>query len=120
VLYVKLRNQTDLLPNATAGTPSSLQPLYEYRFSIKDGENWESPLTFSVCDTSVFENQVVIQQLTVNGIVFNVDKPAEWNATTNICYFQLFLELWKYDDQSSSVEFNNRFVTLSLNFNGNV
>src|SRR5665647_2933609 len=39
-LYVKLGNQTDQLPNATRGTPSPLEPLYEYRFSIIDNKNW--------------------------------------------------------------------------------
>ncbi len=31
VLYVKLANATDQLPNTTLGTPSPLAPLYEYR-----------------------------------------------------------------------------------------
>ena len=31
VLYVKLANETDQLPNSTIATPSPLQPLYEYR-----------------------------------------------------------------------------------------
>ena len=34
VLYVKLGNATDPMPNNTRGIPSSLEPLYEYRFSF--------------------------------------------------------------------------------------
>ena len=41
VLYVKLGNATDQLPNITLQTPSPLQPLYEYRFSIKDSDIWQ-------------------------------------------------------------------------------
>ena len=55
VLYAKFSNQTDQMPNATLGTPSILQPLYEYRFSIQDSMNWESLLTFSVSNASTQE-----------------------------------------------------------------
>ena len=53
IIYVKLGNQTDQLPNATLGTPSSLSPLYEYRFSIPDSENWMSLLNFSVYSATI-------------------------------------------------------------------
>src|SRR5665648_53201 len=42
VLYVKLANATDQLPNSILGTPSSLTSLYEYRFSVQDSTNWQS------------------------------------------------------------------------------
>jgi uncharacterized membrane protein len=48
VLYVKLGNQTDQMPNATLRKPSSLQPLYEYRFFVQDNMNWENLITFSI------------------------------------------------------------------------
>jgi uncharacterized membrane protein len=115
MVYVKFRNETDLLPNSTTGSHSPVQPLYEYRFIIKDGEIWESPVTFSVSDTSVTTNESLIKTLTINGVAFNVDKPATWNPISNMFYYPLLLELWMYDIRSNSVQYNNRFVDVQLN-----
>jgi hypothetical protein len=115
VVCVKFRNETDLLPNRTAGIPSPVQLLYEYRFLIQDGEVWESLLPFSVSDASVTVNESLIKMLTINGVAFNVDKPATWNPNSNVFYYSLLLELWMYDVQSNSVQYNNRFVDVHLN-----
>ena len=115
VLYVKLGNQTDQMPNATLGTPSILQPLYEYRFSIQDSMNWESPLTFSVSNASISGNNSQINTLQVNGVAFNVDKPAMWDSNSTTFKYQLLFELWTYNNKSNSIEYNSRFVDLFLN-----
>ena len=115
VLYVKLGNQTDQMPNATLGTPSSLQPLYEYRFSIQDSMNWESLLNFSVSNASISGNNSQINTLQLNGVAFNVDKPAMWDSNSTTFKYQLLFELWLYNVQTGSVEFNNRYVNLQLN-----
>lgn len=115
VVYVKFSNETDLLPNSTAAIQSPVQPLYEYRFLIQDGEVRENPLTFSVSDASVTVNESLIKMLTINGVAFNVDKPATWNPNGNVFYYSLLLELWMYDVQSNSVQYNNRFVDVHLN-----
>ncbi len=115
VLYVKFRNQTDSRPDMETGTPSSLQSLYEYRFSIKDGENWEQPLTFSALDASISGNQSVIRQLMINGVKFDVYKPSLWSSNSSVFFYQLVLELSLYDGDSGLVQYNNRFVDLRLN-----
>lgn len=115
VLYVKLGNETDLLPNAALGTPSSLQPLYEYRFSIQDGTNWESLLRFSVSSASISGNNSQINTLQINGVKFNVDKPAMWDSNSTIFKYQLLFELWIYNNQSGAISYNDRFVYLQLN-----
>jgi uncharacterized membrane protein len=115
VLYVKLGNETDQLPNATLGTPSPLQPLYEYRFSIQDGMNWESLLTFSVSSASISGNNLQVNTLKIDDVPFNVDKPAIWNSNSNTFRYRLLFELWIYNVQTESVEFNNRYVNIQLN-----
>ena len=115
VLYVKLGNATDQLPNATLGTPSILQPLYEYRFSVQDGVNWESPVNFSVSSASISGINSQINTLQINNVPFNVDKSAMWNSNSTTFRYQLFFELWIYNVQTGSVEFNSRFVDLQLN-----
>ena len=115
VLYVKFGNQTDQMPNSTLGSPSSLVPLYEYRFSIPDSANWEHLLSFSVSHASIQVNNSQINTLQINDAILNVDKSAIWNSNSTIYTYQLFFELWLYNEQTGSVEFNNRFVTLQLN-----
>ena len=115
VLYVKLGNQTDQMPNAALGTPSILQPLYEYRFSIQDGMNWESLLTFSLSGASISGNNSQINTLQINGVAFNVDKSAMWDSNSTTFTYQLLFELCIYDVQLGEVTFNNRFVDLQLN-----
>ena len=115
VLYVKLGNATDQMPNNTLGTPSPLQPLCEYRFSVQDGVSWESPVNFSVSSASISGINSQINTLQINNVPFNVDKSAMWNSNSTTFRYQLFFELWIYNVQTGSVEFNSRFVDLQLN-----
>ena len=114
-IYVKLGNQTDQLPNATRGTPSPLQPLYEYRFSIPDSKNWSSLLTFSASNATFQTTNSQINTLQINDATLNVNKPAMWNSNSTTYTYRLFFELWLYNEQTESVEFNNRYVNLQLN-----
>jgi hypothetical protein len=115
VPYVKLRNQTEVLPNAIVGAPSSLPPVCKYRFFVAYGGIWESLLTFSISEASFSANQSFIKRIIVNNVRFDADKPAEWNINTIGFYYELFMELWTFNPQSSSVQFNNRFVGLYMN-----
>jgi hypothetical protein len=114
-LYVKLGNQTDQLPNATRGTPSPLQPLFEYRFSIPDSKNWTRLLIFSVPNATIQASNSQINILKINGIPFYVEKSAMWDSNSTTFTYRLFFELWLYNKQTESVEFNNRYVSLRLN-----
>jgi uncharacterized membrane protein len=118
VLYVKLANQTDQMPNDTLGSPSLLPPLYEYRFSIQNRVNWESLLNFSVSSATIAGNNSQINTLQINNVAFSVDKPALWDSNRTSFTYRLFFELWLYNEQSGSFEFNNRFVNLQLNLTG--
>jgi|WetSurMetagenome_2_1015567.scaffolds.fasta_scaffold309835_2 hypothetical protein len=114
-IFVKFRNQTDTLPNTTTATPSPLQPLYEYKFSIPNGQSLVNPVVFSVSDTPTLGNQSIIKQITINNIKFDVNKPATWDSNSTKFRYGLFFELWLYDVQSTSIQFNSRFVGIQLN-----
>lgn len=114
-LKVKLLNATDALPNRTSQNPSPSIPICEYRFSIPEGKNWESPLTFSVKDASINNNQSIIRKFTINGVSLDVHKPGLWDTNSSIYRYMLLCELWLYDAPTNSVQFDNRFVTLQLN-----
>jgi len=115
VVYVKFRSQTESLPNVTAGTPSPLPQLFEYRVFLEDGKSWEAPLTFSFSNVAFFENQSLVGSLTINDVAFNVDKLAFWNLENNGYYYQLFIELWIYNVGFEAFQFHNRFVGIWLN-----
>jgi hypothetical protein len=117
---VKFRNQTESLPNATAGTPSPLPALYEYRFFVKDSGIWEAPLEFSFSQISISENRCLVETLTINDVAFRVDKLVTWDLNYTGFYYQLFIELWRYNVESEVFEFHNRFVSRWLNMTGNV
>jgi uncharacterized membrane protein len=116
LLKIKLQNQTDLMPNANSGEPSPIQTLYEYHLSIQNHQSSRLPLTFAVSEVSTTLNQTLISKLTINGDVFNVDKPAAWDANNAMFTYNLVIELWLYNPQSNSFLYNNRFVFLPLNF----
>jgi hypothetical protein len=119
VVYVKFRNQTEALPNATAATPSPLSRLFEFRFFVEDGENWEVPLRFSFANVSFSENRSIVGSLVINGMVFDVNKLACWDIENSGYYYQLFMELWIYSEVEG-FEFHNRFVGLWLNLTSEV
>jgi uncharacterized membrane protein len=117
-LYVKLRNQTEPLPNSTDGTPSPLPPVYEYRVLLSDGEVWEVPLNFSFRGLSFHGNSCVVETLSLNGLDLHVGKMVSWDSENKGYYLQLFFELWIYDSNAGGFSFDNRFVGIWLNATG--
>jgi uncharacterized membrane protein len=119
VLYVKFGNQFDQIPNSALGTPSSLQPLYEYSFTIQPSKNWENLMTFSVSNATISNNNSQIRTLQINNVLFDLNKPAIWDSNSASFKYNLLVELWMYNTQSSQIEYNNRYVNLPLNLTNN-
>jgi hypothetical protein len=115
VVNVKFRNQTEPLPNATAGVPSSSPPLYEYRVFLQDGQSWERPLTFSFSQVSVAQNRSVVGSLSVDGVTISVNRPEAWDDESKGYFYELFMELWVYNVSSDAFQFHNRFVGVWVN-----
>jgi len=114
-VYVKFRNPSQPLPEASNSTPSPLPPLYEFRFFIVDGEGWETPLAFTFLEVSRSDDSCFVSQMSINDVVFSVDSPSSWDSENNGFYYQLFFELWLYDVTSRSFQFHDRFVGIWLN-----
>ena len=114
-LYVKLRSQTEPLPNSTDGTPSPLSALYEYRILLRDGEVWEAPFNFSLSNFFFSGNSCSIYYFSINGETLNISKTALWDSGNKGYFFELFFELWIYDPQSEVFSFHNRFTGIWLN-----
>ena len=114
-VYVKLVNKTDLLPNANLATPSSSPPIFEYKFFLTNEAIWESPLVFSVSKTSSNADGCIINQLSINGDLFNVNKASTRDTNSTGFYYGLVCELWVYNTTNNSFQYHNRAVNLKLN-----
>jgi len=114
-VYVKFRNPSQPLPDASNSTPSPLPSLYEFRFLIADGGSWEAPLAFAFLEVSGLEEACLVRRMSINDVVFSVDSPSTWDLENNGFYYQLFFELWLYDVASRSFQFHDRFVGIWLN-----
>jgi hypothetical protein len=112
---VKLRNMTDALPNSITGTPSPLEPLYEYRVFVEDGKTWEDALHFAFSNVTIQNGEAFVRAMSVNGVAFGVEKSTLWDSSSSGYYFQLFAELWIYSTEANGLRYHNRFVTLMLN-----
>jgi hypothetical protein len=114
-VYVKFRNESEPLPNSTAGVPSSLEPVFEYDVFLRNNETWERELSFSFNGVS-FEGDVCrVSKVLIGDYAVDVSKTAVWNETSNAFYYQLFFELWLYNATVSGFQFHNRWVGLWLN-----
>ena len=115
---VKLRNETDDLPNVTVDAPSPLPSLYEYRLFLQDGQSWEESLNFSFLQVSTGQNTSMVGGVTVNGVTVGVYKPNVWDEENGGYFYELFMELWIYNVTSDAFQYNNRFVGLYLDMTG--
>jgi uncharacterized membrane protein len=117
-VYVKFRNGTQSLPDFKGGVPSSLSPVYEYQFFVGTDEIWESPVSFGFGDVIEEDDVLSVGEIVVDGVTFPVDVSAVWDSEREGYFFQLFFELWRYDADSRSFRFDDRFVGLWLNMTG--
>jgi len=115
MVNVKFRNGTQSLPDIDGSLPSSLSPLYEYRFFVGDGEVWEAPVTFGFEGDVVEGDVLFVGDVIVNGVSFPVDASTSWDSENSGFFFQLFFELWRYDVVSRAFRFHDRFVGIWLN-----
>ena len=115
VVYIKLANSTDQLPNTTLGTPSPLTPLYEYQFTLQDETVWQTPLNFTITRSTITATTAQINTLQINDKTLNIDKSTVWNSNSSKFPYTLFFELWLFNEQTGSLEFNSRYVSLQLN-----
>lgn len=114
-LYVKVGSQNDSMPNLEFGHPSTLPPLYEYNLFMRDGEKWQTPLTFEA-KSIAFDNGVSsISGMIFNGVDYSIDKSSSWNTNKTGFYYSLIFELWIYNSTLGVSQYHDRFVSLAIN-----
>jgi uncharacterized membrane protein len=115
VLYVKFRNQTQPLPDPLSSMPSPLPKIYEYDFFLRDKEDWECPLEFTVTSVSNRSDLLFIEKIRLNDSELHIDSHSYWDSEREGFYFQIFFELWYYNVTSGMLQFHDRFVSIWLN-----
>jgi uncharacterized membrane protein len=110
LVRVKLANQSDSLPDKSAGIPSSLPTAYEYRLFVENNATLETDFSFSFNDISFEGNVGRISALTINGKAINVSKPVTRDASDNGFHYTIFFELWIYNSTISNFQFHDRSV----------
>ena len=115
LVNVKLRNQTQPLPNATVSKASPLVPLHVFRAFVIDGGTWEKSLRFSFLEASRNGDDLFVYRLSINDVVSVVNASVKWDSEYDGFYFQLFFELWLYNVTSQSFQYHDRFVGIWLN-----
>jgi hypothetical protein len=114
---VKFRNASEPLANSTV--PSSLPALYAYRVFLGDGQTWEQALTFSFSDVVFQGNSCSVGKIQVNNVESGLHETAAWNNESSGFFYQLFIELWAYNQTSDGLLYDGRFVSLWLNMTSN-
>ena len=72
-------------------------------------------MSFGFGDVVVEGDSLSVGEVVVDGVTFPVDVFAVWDSEREGYFFQLFFELWRYDVDSRSFSFDDRFVGLWLN-----
>ena len=115
VIYMKFQNQTQPLPDAFNSKPSPSLPLYEFHVFLMNEKTWEAPLTFAILGASRSSNSSVVSRISINNMVFLVNRSSKWDSKSKGFYYQLVLELWLYNPTLDDLQYHNRFVNIWLN-----
>lgn len=115
LIKLKIRNETQDLPDINGSLASVLPSFYEYRIFVADGEIKQLFVNFELLDISVSQDTLNIDTIVVDDISCPVTASTESDTEANGYFFQLFFELWRYDIELNDYIFDNRFVTLWIN-----
>lgn len=119
-IQLKIRNQSDPLPENSIGFLSSLPAVCEYRLFLQNDATWEKELSFALSDVSFERETSRISTIFIDGYPVDVDKIALLDEENNVFYYELFFELWIYNSTISTFQFHNRSVGFWINLNTNM
>ncbi len=114
-VLIKVRNESDSLPNSATRTPSLLPSLYEYHMVLNDGGIWQESLDFSFDVLWYPTNSCMLRSLNLNGKSFLVNQAVSRDGKSNGYFFELLFELWTYDPEARDYRYHNRFLGIWLN-----
>lgn len=75
-------------------------------------------MSFSVIEASRVGDSFTVRRIAINDAVVVVVCSSQWDSANSGFFYQLFFELWMYDETSSNVRYQNRSVGVWLNMTG--
>jgi len=105
--------EQNYVPNSI--TPSNRSQFFQNQVSLEDEEQNEFPVTFRLLQVDKLDDSVYISIISVNNEIVTVNSTSSWDSEKMGFLFQLFFELWIYDDSISDFTYDNRFVKLWIN-----
>jgi len=115
LVSVKLLNQFQTSQGMNNGMPSSLEPIFEYRFFLRNNQTWEKPFIFSFDRISFEGDTLRVSKMTINGNDVFVEQVAVRDEVDGGFYYQLLFELWIYNSTVSDFQFHDRYVWFWVN-----
>lgn len=97
---VKLLNSTMQQPNDTAHTSSPFPSIAELPITLPVNGTQLVPFTWSISETDIQDNSIVIKSLTVNGQTVYINIPTTYDTS-----FCIVFELWVYDQSTQRYQF---------------
>ena len=119
VMFLKIRNQTQSLPDVIKSTPSPVPPLLEFIFFLENDDTWENRLNFTITRSVEEDKTFSIRAIRINNLTLETDLTFVWDSQNNGFFSQIILELWLYNLESREVQFHDRYVTIWLNMTKN-
>jgi len=120
LLRAKLANQTDVLPNRANSTTNNIASVYEFEFSLVNNESLETRVDVQIPEHAFFtieEDTLNLTAIAINGkLISGLDIVLARSITAHGYPFLIFFELWIYETTLQKFSYENRFVSLWLNF----
>jgi hypothetical protein len=114
-LSVKFADNNASLPNVANGTCNPQNSLYETLFSLQAEEVFGQNFSFALLGAVFANNQSFVAAVNLNGYVLNVNSSSSFDPSSGGFHYWIIFELWIYNPQSGSMQYNNHFSTLQLN-----
>jgi hypothetical protein len=110
LVYLKMLNQTDPIPNSTQIEPSPVPPTWEWQLTLADGQDLSLPVSLTLSSVKFVDNTCTIGGLLIGDQAVRLEKDIQQDSVENGYFLRILFELWIYNRATNSFEYDNRFV----------
>jgi hypothetical protein len=110
LVYLKMLNRTDPIPNSTQIEPSPAPPTWEWQLTLADGQDVSVPVSLTLSDVKFVDSTCRIGGLLIGDKAVRLEKNIQRDSVDNGYFLRILFELWIHDRATDSFEYDNRFV----------
>jgi hypothetical protein len=110
LVYLKMLNRTDPIPNSTQIEPSQTPPTWEWQLTLADGQDISLPVSLTLSDVRFVDSTCRIGGLLIGDKAVRLEKNIQRDSVDNGYFLRILFELWIHDRATDSFEYDNRFV----------